>query len=664
MRDPADPEFDYVVVGSGAGGAPVAANLASAGFSVLVIEAGPDYDDLNVQVPGFHGQSTEDPRIRWDFWVRHYADRARQKRDSKYYDDYVYPGATKPEKVDGVLYPRCAALGGCTIHNAMITVYPHDDDWDSIARETGDPSWAASLMRRYFERLERCQYLDPNAANQPLSRHGFAGWLATSRAQVRMALGDRQLIEMVAAAALATFFDLLVRKPGDLLAMARMFWRNNPGLGGLWAILRDPRAALVRAVVQTLDPNDYRTTLERREGVYFIPLAVDHGVRGGPRDRLKHVQARHPGLLAIWTETLALKLLFEGDRAVGVEYQKGSGLYQASYPAAGPTPESSPPGRAWARREVILCGGAFNTPQLLMLSGIGPRRELEALGIEVKLDRPAVGRYLQDRYEVGVIAEMEHDFSLLAGARFRKPNPARGESDDPPLAEWKRDHGGIYSTNGAIVAVVRRSDPGKPDPDLFLFGLPAAFKGYYPQYADSLELEHNSFTWAVLKAHTRNEGGTVKLRSTNPRERPEICFHYFEEGTDSGNDDLRSVVAGVKFVRDFTRKLGLARRLLVKKPVDPPPDIEDDAQIAQWVRDEAWGHHACGTCRIGAQGDIEHAVVDSNFKVMGLEGLRVVDASVFPRIPGFFIVTSIYMIAEKASEAILRDRGRSLPPLE
>ena len=138
--------FDYVVIGSGAGGGPVAANLASAGFQVLLIEAGSDFSSLNIDVPGFHGRSTEDINIRWDFWVRHYQEDTRQRRDSKYEKDYRYPGHSTADPVDGVLYPRCSTIGGCTAHNAMITVYPHNSDWEQLRRITGDDSW----------RLERC----------------------------------------------------------------------------------------------------------------------------------------------------------------------------------------------------------------------------------------------------------------------------------------------------------------------------------------------------------------------------------------------------------------------------------------------------------------------------------------------------------------------------
>ncbi len=142
------------MVGSGAGGGPLAANLALKGFKVLLMEAGGDpcaEDDMGrymYEVPIFHGLSTEYKECAWDYFVRHYTDQAQQEKDSKYV-------AAK----DGVWYPRAGTLGGCTAHNAMITVVPQDSDWNHIARCTGDDSWRADNMRGYFARLENCKYV-------------------------------------------------------------------------------------------------------------------------------------------------------------------------------------------------------------------------------------------------------------------------------------------------------------------------------------------------------------------------------------------------------------------------------------------------------------------------------------------------------------------------
>ena len=155
--DPLSNGYDYVVVGSGAGGGTVAARLAEAGRTVLLLEAGGDPLGLagtrlpeDYQVPAFHPFASENPTLRWDFFVRHYDSDERQKKDSKF-----------TAMTDGVLYPRAGALGGCTSHNAMILVYPHNQDWDDIADLTGDPSWRAENMRRYFERLEDCRHRPP-----------------------------------------------------------------------------------------------------------------------------------------------------------------------------------------------------------------------------------------------------------------------------------------------------------------------------------------------------------------------------------------------------------------------------------------------------------------------------------------------------------------------
>ena len=143
----------------------------------------------------------------------------------------------------------------------------------------------------------------------------------------------------------------------------------------------------------------------------------------------------------------------------------------------------------------------------------------------------------------------------------------------------------------------------------------------------------------------------MTLRSADPRDTPEINFRYFEEGNDANAEDLTSVVEGVKFVRAMTAEL--KRRKLIVEEELPGDAVQTDDELREFVRNNAWGHHASCTCPIGPKDN--GGVLSSDFRVHGVQGLRVVDASVFPRIPGFFIVSAIYMIGEKAADAILAD---------
>jgi choline dehydrogenase-like flavoprotein len=180
----------------------------------------------------------------------------------------------------------------------------------------------------------------------------------------------------------------------------------------------------------------------------------------------------------------------------------------------------------------------------------------------------------------------------------------------------------------------------------------ANFRGYFPEYSGLIPRGLNCLTWVVLKAHTRNRKGCVTLRSADPLDTPNINFHYFEEG---GEEDLEAVVEGIQFVRGLTAKLQ-QEELVVTEEI-PGEEFQTTEQLKTFVRHNAWGHHASCTCAIGPRE--ENGVLDSNFRVHGTKGLRVVDASVFPRIPGFFIVSAIYMIGEKAAEAILADAEKT-----
>ncbi len=601
--------YDYIVVGSGAGGGPLAANLARLGHRVLLLEAGEDAISDHYQVPVFHPQASEDPQMRWDFFVRHYSSIDLSRLDPKF-----------SLRHDGVYYPRCAALGGCTAHNALILIYPHNSDWDRIAALTGDDSWNSQAMRRYFERLERCGYLPEQPANP--ARHGYRGWLPT-------AIPGKDVLVRLAWSAVK---DRQLR--GGIL---------KPAVQTLRPDIHSP-LALLKAVFQDfkhpdrIDPNDWRYTSNHREGITLMPLTTENGRRTGPREYIKAVQKACGDRLTVKLDRLVSRVLLDSEnRAVGVEVWRGRKLYLADRSAGKPKrPEAIETYRA--RREVILAGGAFNTPQLLMLSGIGSRQALERHGLPLKVDLPGVGENLQDRYEVSVVTEMKEDFSFLKDAAFN--------ASDPYYREWQQGKG-LYTTNGSLISFCKRSSQGLTDPDLFIFGMAGDFRGYYLEYSKDAIARKNLFTWVILKAHTLNRGGTVRLKSTDPRTPAEINFRYFEEGTDPQGKDLQAVVEGIRFVRKITRQA----KTHIRQEIVPGENIQSDAEIESFVKTHAWGHHASCSCKMGPADD-PMAVVDSQFRVHGTRNLRIVDASVFPRIPGFFIVSAIYMIAEKATDVI------------
>jgi len=611
---PAPPDYEYIVVGSGAGGGPVAANLAAAGHRVLLLEAGGASDGFDYQVPAFHPAASEDPEMSWEFFARHYSNATQQGRDSKF----------TPER-DGVFYPRAATLGGCTAHNAMILLAPTADDWNEIARLTGDPTWNAKRMQHYFQRLEDCRYRPVQRLLRRLlggspSGHGFTGWLPVCKADPRMILDDRPMLRLIVKA-----------------ARTALFATANP-FAQLWHSLRG-----------ALDPNDQWMIAGNHVGLRITPLSIDAGRRRGARERVLAVQRAYPDRLHIRTGALATRVLLDADkRATGVEYLEGAHLY-----AADPRPRdagSATRRTVLASREVILAGGAFNTPQLLQLSGIGPAPLLHGHGIPVLVDLPGVGANLQDRYEVTVVSRMKQPFALLAGATMRGPDP--GEEPDPQFRLWEQGRG-PYTTNGAVVSLVRRSAAAaatnpKCPPDLVIFGLATNFHGYYPGYSQAVRAARDYFTWAILKARTNNRAGSVAIRSADPTAVPAIDFRYFDEGSPGADEDLEAVVEAVRLARRIMTKV--ADR--VAEETVPGPAIQNRAQIRQFIKDEAWGHHASCTCKIGHASD-PTAVLDNKFRVRGTSNLRVVDASVFPRAPGLFIVSAVYMIAEKASDDIL-----------
>ncbi|KAK0374108.1 choline dehydrogenase [Colletotrichum limetticola] len=630
--------YDYVVVGSGPGGGPVAANLAIAGYKVLLIDAGGDSgDSWTEKVPALHLMSTEFEDTRWNYFVNHYPDLEQQKRDSKMTyempDGSFYVGLDPPAGATplGVWYPRAGTLGGCSRHNALITINAHDSDWINIATLTGDDTWKPDNMRSYFQKIEKNMYLPSSIIG-----HGYSGWLGTSLTSLSLVVEDQKLLSLIISAATAMGKSLL----GLVLSTVA-------GLGQV--LLRD-----LNAPGQT-----------SKTGLYQVPLSMTNSIRGGPRDLILdtanavNADGSRKYHLDIKLDTLVTKIRFDesGDkpRAVGVDFLEGSSLYRAD-PRSG-SASSTGSGSVDANREVIISAGSFNTPQLLKLSGIGPKAELDSFKIPLVVDLPGVGTNMQDRYEATVIGKTNSDFVITSKCTFLETSP------DPCLEDYQNGlepiTKGVYATNGIAIAVILKSSVAENEPDLLISGAPAKFKGYFPGYASDSLADAQHWAWIILKAHSRNNAGTVTLKSTDPRDMPLINFNYYDTGVNSngeGDKDLQATYEGFEFTRKaFDSLIPLDGSF---PEVWPGTNTSTEADAKQFLKDEAWGHHASCTCPIGADDD-PMAVLDTNFKVRGTEGLRVVDASVFPKIPGFYIALPLYVVSEKASDVIIQEAKAS-----
>jgi choline dehydrogenase len=307
-------------------------------------------------------------------------------------------------------------------------------------------------MRKYFQRVERCQYSSKTWDLLTGGEHGFDGWLSTERPKKDtledLVKKDPQLQRILAAVALTSLEDL----PGSPTE----------------AFIRRAIPKLVSAAFKE-DINHMDSVKYRPEGLYLLPIATNGGKRASVRDRIRTVQQVCPNQLIVKTNVLATKVLLEKEapangehfRAVGVECREGEHLYRADPKAVDALPSAK---TFRAKRDIIISGGAFNTPQLLMLSGIGPMEELQRHSIPVNIDLQGVGRNLQDRYEVGIVYKLKENLSTLANAKFED-----NEQSDPVYKEWKeatpeerRDGKGfLYSSNGVIIATMKRSSFAK-----------------------------------------------------------------------------------------------------------------------------------------------------------------------------------------------------------
>jgi len=333
------------------------------------------------------------------------------------------------------------------------------------------------------------------------------------------------------------------------------------------------------------------------------------------------VQYLRPALqrpnLTVETRAMTTRVLIEHGRAIGVEYEQSERLRQAH-----------------AAREVILCGGTYNSPQLLLLSGIGPAAELEQAGVRALHDLPGVGRNLQDHPSVRI------EFIANDGVAF--DSKLRLDRMLAALAQWHLFSSGPCAGLPVSAMGFYKSRPGLSRPDIQTLISPTAFNAHlwFPLFRRPLG--HRIATANVLlRPESR---GWVKLRSSDPKAPPRVLLNLLDQP-----GDLETLRIVVRTTREFFATKPASE--LIKSESLPGPAVQSDAQIDAFIRSViGTAMHPTSTCSMGTGPE---AVTDAQLKVHGLEGLRVVDASVMPRIIGGNTNAPTIMVAEKASDLIL-----------
>ena len=351
----------------------------------------------------------------------------------------------------------------------------------------------------------------------------------------------------------------------------------------------------------------------------------------GPMDRTVTAQGRRcstargyldlargrPGLTIV-THALTDRILFDGRRAVGVAYLR-----------------NGTPVTARARREVLLCAGAIASPAILQRSGVGPSPLLRELGVETVIDLPGVGGDLQDHLEMYIQYECRQPVSLYPALKWWN-QPAIG-------AEWLFLGTGIGASNQFEAGGFIRTSDDVPWPNIQYHFLPVAIS-----YNGTNAVEAHGFQAHVGSMRSPSKG-RVHARSRDPGQAPSILFNYMADP-----QDWQEFRAGIRITRDIMRQRALAPYR--GEEISPGADCVTDADLDAFVRHHAeTAYHPCGTCRMGTD---DGAVVDGQGRVHGLEGLRVVDASIMPRIVTGNLNAPTVMMAEKLADAL---RGR--PPL-
>jgi choline dehydrogenase len=475
--------------------------------------------------------------------------------------NWLYP--TEPDPGTGGrshVWPRGKVLGGSSSINGLLYVRGQHADYDGW-RQLGCEGWGWDDVRPYFLRAENQERPDCG------EWHATGGPLNVSDVTQRHAVSDD----------------------------------------------------VVEACVEAGIPRSDDINGAEQEGVTYYQLTVKNGQRCSAAVAYLHPAMLRPNL-RVETGALATRVLFEGRRAVGVEYRQGGETKTAR-----------------ASGEVILAGGAVNSPQLLQLSGVGPAALLGQNGIEVLADLPGVGENLQDHYVItgtwrlkpGTVSVNE----LTRGTRFL------GET-----LKYLFQRRGLLTLSAAHIAAFCKSRPELAGPDIQFHILPATMNTQKLLDEQVMELEREpGLTIAPCQVRPESRG-SIRIRSADPAVYPAIQPNYLTDPLDQ-----EVAVAGLKWARRIASQPALAK--WIDHEMLPGPEAASDEALLEFAR--AAGstiYHPVGTCRMGHD---PGAVVDPQLRVQGLESLRVVDASVMPRLVSGNTNAPTIMIAEKAADLIL-----------
>jgi len=382
-------------------------------------------------------------------------------------------------------------------------------------------------------------------------------------------------------------------------------------------------AAWVEAAVRHGIPRTDDFNGPTQEGVGYLQFAYKNGERDSTSTAfLKPV--RHRANLVLKVNALAESILLEKDRAVGVRYSV-DGVAQEAH--AG---------------EVILAGGAINSPQLLMLSGIGPREQLEPLNIAVKHALQGVGKNLQDHIYAHCLAKVEPSFSI-------NKKIASNWRMIPDVLRYIATRRGLLTSAAAQVGLFTRSTPDKPGPDLQVQMRPFSMISSSGMYKANPEPMLTASVTLLRPCSI----GSVTLRTASPKDAPRMVANYLTD-----ERDIPPLIAGIRLIRSIFNESPFREHY--EGEAMPGEQYQSDEEMTRYLHANAQSmYHPVGTCRMGNDA---HAVVDPELRVRGLRGLRVVDASIMPRIPSGNTNAPTIMIAEKASDMILAGARRVAAP--